>query len=61
VLGVFWKRANWQGALAGMAAGFLVCAYYMLHTNPTLGGAADALWFHIVPFRPVSSACRRGC
>jgi cation/acetate symporter len=50
VLGVFWKRANWQGALAGMAAGFLVCAYYMIHTNPTLGGAADALWFHIVPF-----------
>jgi cation/acetate symporter len=49
VAGVFWKRANHQGAIAGMLAGFLVCVYYMLHTNPILGGSADNAWFHIAP------------
>ena len=49
VAGVFWKRANFAGAVAGMATGFVVCLYYMLHTNPMLGGSADALWFHIAP------------
>ncbi|HEX8611011.1 MAG TPA: sodium:solute symporter family protein [Telluria sp.] len=49
VLGVFWKRANHAGALAGMAAGFSVCLYYMLHTNPILGGSAAGQWFHIAP------------
>jgi cation/acetate symporter len=49
VAGVFWKRANHQGAIAGMLAGFLVCLFYMLHTNPILGGDADAAWFHIAP------------
>jgi cation/acetate symporter len=32
-----------------MLAGFLVCVYYMLHTNPILGGNADSTWFHIAP------------
>ena len=49
VAGVFWKRANFSGAIAGMATGFLVCIYYMLHTNPMLGGSLDAVWFHIAP------------
>jgi cation/acetate symporter len=49
VAGVFWKRANHAGAVAGMIAGFLVCLYYMLHTNPILGGSVDAAWFHIAP------------
>ncbi len=49
VAGVFWKRANHQGAIAGMLTGFLVCVYYMLHTNPILGGNADSAWFHIAP------------
>ena len=49
VLGVFWKRANHQGAIAGMVVGFVVCVYYMLHTNPILGGAAAGQWFHIAP------------
>jgi cation/acetate symporter len=49
VLGVFWKRANHQGAIAGMVTGFVVCVYYMLHTNPTLGGTAAGQWFHIAP------------
>ncbi|MDM5177197.1 VC_2705 family sodium/solute symporter [Massilia sp. DJPM01] len=48
-LGVFWKRANHAGALGGMAAGFCVCLYYMLHTNPILGGSAAGQWFHIAP------------
>jgi cation/acetate symporter len=30
LLGVWWKRANGQGALAGTIAGLLVCLYYML-------------------------------
>jgi cation/acetate symporter len=49
VLGVFWKRANHAGAVAGMLSGFGVCLYYMLHTNPILGGSAAAQWFHIAP------------
>lgn len=49
VLGVFWRRANHQGAIAGMLTGFLVCVYYMVHTNPTLGGGAAGQWFHIAP------------
>jgi cation/acetate symporter len=49
VMGVFWKRANHAGALAGMVSGFAVCIYYMLHTNPILGGSAAGQWFHIAP------------
>ena len=49
VLGVFWKRANHQGAVAGMIAGFAVCLYYMLHANPVLGGSITGQWFHIAP------------
>jgi cation/acetate symporter len=49
VLGVFWKRGNQQGAIAGMVTGFFVCTYYMLHTNPTLGGSSANQWFHIAP------------
>jgi cation/acetate symporter len=47
VLGIFWKRANHQGAIAGMLTGFLVCVVYMLQSNPTLGGAIANQWFHI--------------
>jgi cation/acetate symporter len=49
VAGVFWKRANFAGAIAGMATGFIVCIYYMLHTNPMLGGSLAGVWFHIAP------------
>ena len=49
VAGVFWKRANAAGALAGMLTGFSVCVYYMLSTNPILGGTAAAQWFGIAP------------
>lgn len=30
VLGIFWKRANKQGAIAGMLAGVLICLYYIV-------------------------------
>ena len=30
LLGVWWKRASGEGALAGMIAGLVVCFYYML-------------------------------
>lgn len=49
VLGVFWKRANQQGAIAGMLTGFTVCVVYMLQSNPSLGGAVGNQWFHIAP------------
>lgn len=49
VLGVFWKRANQQGAIAGMIVGFVVCVYYMMRTNPALGGSSLNQWFDIAP------------
>jgi cation/acetate symporter len=49
VLGVFWKRANHIGAIAGMITGFMVCLYYMLRVNPMLGGRMDTAWFDIAP------------
>jgi cation/acetate symporter len=49
VLGIFWKRANQQGAIAGMLTGFIVCVLYMLLANPALGGATANQWFHIAP------------
>ena len=33
VLGVWWKRCNKQGAIAGMAAGFSVCLLYLVTTR----------------------------
>lgn len=49
VLGIFWKRANQQGAIAGMIVGFSVCVYYMMRTNPALGGSSLNQWFDIAP------------
>ncbi|HJT60436.1 MAG TPA: VC_2705 family sodium/solute symporter, partial [Burkholderiales bacterium] len=34
VLGIFWRRANKWGAIAGMVAGLGVCLYYMSVTYP---------------------------
>jgi len=47
VLGVFWKRANQQGAMAGMLTGFLICVIYLVQTSPVFGGSAANQWFHI--------------
>ena len=51
VLGVWWKRANRQGAIAGMAIGFLAGSCYLYHVRfaggtPLLG--LDHLRFGIV-------------
>ncbi len=46
--GVFWKRANWLGAVLGMGAGLGVCAYYMYMTYPFFGVNAP-LWWDIKP------------
>lgn len=43
VLGVWWKRANKAGAIAGMAAGFAVCLIYLIGTR--YGGME--LWFGV--------------
>lgn len=40
VLGIFWRRANGPGAVAGMLAGLGVCAYYMANNLPLLRGLA---------------------
>ena len=49
VLGVFWKRANYLGAVIGMLAGLGVCMYYMVITYPFFGGVAANEWFAIKP------------
>ena len=49
VLGIFWKRANQQGAIAGMLTGFIVCLIYLVQTSPTFGGNSSQQWFHIAP------------
>ncbi len=33
VMGIWWKRANTQGAIAGMILGFGVCIYYLVGTR----------------------------
>jgi len=40
VLGIFWRRANGPGAVAGMLAGLGVCGYYMATNLPLLRGFA---------------------
>ncbi len=49
VAGVFWKRANKAGALAGMIVGLGVCIYYMVLTYPFFGGTAANQWWGIAP------------
>jgi cation/acetate symporter len=49
VLGVFWKRANYLGAVIGMAAGLAMCMYYMIITYDFFGGVPANEWFGIKP------------
>ena len=49
VMGVFWKRANYLGAVIGMLAGLGVCMYYMFVTYDFFGGVAANEWFAIKP------------
>ena len=56
VMGIFWRRANGPGAVAGMLAGIGVCVWYMVNglTGPRewlgiQGALADSRWFDIDP------------
>jgi cation/acetate symporter len=52
VLGVFWKRANYLGAVLGMSAGLGICMYYMYMTYPFFGCGASCVanqWWDIAP------------
>ena len=49
MLGVFWKRANYLGAVIGMLAGLLTCMYYMYMTYEFFGGVPANEWFAIKP------------
>jgi cation/acetate symporter len=49
VLGIFWKRANRWGAIAGMLGGLGLTLYYVARTHPFFGGGMDQAWFSINP------------
>ncbi len=56
VLGIFWRRANGAGAVAGMCTGVAVCGWYMATNLPLLRGLfgvtrplAECQWFGIEP------------
>jgi cation/acetate symporter len=54
VLGIFWRRANGWGAVAGMLVGLGVTCYYMVQAMPGLRAAFGVpgpaqLWWGIQP------------
>lgn len=49
VLGIFWKRANRAGAIAGMLSGLLVTLFYAIRTHSFFGGSMENAWFGIAP------------
>ena len=49
VLGIFWKRANRWGAVAGMLSGLGITLYYIVLTHPFFGGSMGGAWFDINP------------
>lgn len=49
VCGIFWRRANKWGAVAGMITGLSVTLYYLDLTHPFFGGDQSAAWFDIEP------------
>ncbi|MBW3606429.1 MAG: cation acetate symporter [Actinobacteria bacterium] len=51
VLGIFWKRANAKGAVAGMATGLIFTGAYILATVPDEAGA---IFFGLDPFLGIS-------
>lgn len=65
LLGIFWKRANRSGALAGMIVGLGVCLYYMAHTYPFLASALGYVpaerWWGIEPISSGIFGVPAGC
>jgi len=58
VMGVFWKRANRQGAIAGMLAGLATCVYYIATRFPFFQGLLGLNPAHWPPWfgiHPISS------
>ncbi len=49
VLGIFWRRANKWGAVAGMIAGMGITLLYIVRTHPFFGGSMDDAWLNIHP------------
>ena len=49
VLGIFWKRANRPGAVAGMLVGLSVTLLYVVRTHAFFGGSMANAWFDINP------------
>jgi cation/acetate symporter len=49
VLGIFWRRANRPGAVAGMLAGLAVTVFYVVRTHPFFGGSMANAWLDINP------------
>ncbi len=48
LLGIFWKRANREGAVSGMLVGLGFTAAYIVYFR-LLGGTSDQWWFGISP------------
>ena len=51
ILGIFDKRMNREGAIAGMIVGIVFTAAYIIYFKPQLGGPGtpDGYWFGIAP------------
>ncbi|MFA9441793.1 VC_2705 family sodium/solute symporter [Uliginosibacterium sp. sgz301328] len=49
VCGIFWRRANKWGAIAGMTAGLSITLYYAVRTHPFFGGSQAEAWFGVQP------------
>ena len=68
VMGIFWRRANRAGAVAGMLTGALLCLWYMARNlagpRAMLGlgeAAADGRWFGIDPVAAGVFGVPAGC
>ncbi len=72
VMGIFWRRANRAGAVAGMLTGALLCLWYMARSlagpraffglaDIDAGAAADLRWFGIEPVAAGVFGVPAGC
>ena len=65
VLGIFWRRANRPGAVAGMLTGAAVCLWYMANNLPgwrdALGIQGDTRWLGVAPVAAGVFGVPAGC